>query len=62
MKIIDNSTTHISYTIKIYNIEENIHKLLSKITNVHSDELSIKEAFMFIEEIKICAQNILEKI
>lgn len=60
IKIIDTST-HTSYTMKNYNIEDNIHELLSKISNVNSDELSIKEAYKFIEEVKIYAQNILEK-
>ncbi len=59
-KIIDTST-HISYTMKNYNIEDNIHELLSRIANVNSDELSIKEAYMFIEELKLFAKHILEK-
>ena len=61
VKIIDTSK-HISYSIKNYAIEDNIHQLLSKISDINSDNLSIREAYLFIEEIKKSAQNILEKI
>lgn len=60
IKIID-SSKHISYTTSNYHIEDNIKQLLSKISNVDYNALSIKEAYQFIEEIQTSAQNILEQ-
>lgn len=50
-RIIDFSTS-VSYSISEYSINENISVLLEKINKVDTNNLSIKEAYEFIDEIK----------
>ena len=59
-KIIDNSK-NINYSIDDYIINDNIEKLLSKISTIDTNTLSVKEAYNFIETIKISAQYIMRK-
>lgn len=50
-KIIDSSDS-VSYSISEYSINGNISILLEKINKVNTNNLSIKEAYEFIDEIK----------
>lgn len=59
-KIIDN-VKNISYSINDYIINDKIEKLLSEISSVDTNSLSVKEAYNFIETIKISAQCIMRK-
>lgn len=59
-KIIDN-IKNVSYSINDYALNDKIEKLLSKISSVDTNSLSVKEAYDFIEAIKDSAQYIIRK-
>lgn len=59
-KIIDN-IKNISYTMEDYMINEETERLLSEISTIDTNSLSIKEAYSFIETIKKTAQCIIRK-
>ncbi len=50
-KIID-TTENASFSITDYSVDENISDLLNKIRNVNPENLSIREAYEFIDKIK----------
>ena len=60
IKIIDNSMDT-SYTINNYELDNTTYNLLLKIQNIDTNLLSIKEAYQFIDDIKLKANSILEK-
>lgn len=59
VKIVDTSS-NTSFNIKDYNFNKESIDLLKKISNVNEENLSIKNAFDFISDIKQKAKNILE--
>lgn len=61
IKIIDNST-NISFKLKDFVISNDIFELLKTISNVNEDNLSIKDAFEFISNIKNNAIKILKGV
>ena len=61
LKIIDN-TQSISYKIQEYNYNSDIISLLDTISNVDTDNLSIKEAYAFISDIQNTADIIKNSI
>lgn len=50
------------YSISEYHINQDIEDLLSKISKIDTNFLSIKEAYDFIDDIKIFSNNIMENI
>ncbi len=60
IKIIDSSYMT-KYNISEYNLEQNSIDILSKLSSINIDSLSVKEAFEFITNLKTEAQNILNE-
>lgn len=60
LKIIDTIQNTI-YDLNDYHFEKETQTLLLKIANINIDNLSIKEAYDFIEDIKVSAKILLEK-
>ena len=61
LKIIDN-TQNVSYKVQEYNYNSDIINLLNTLSNVNTDNLSIKEAYAFIENIQNTANIIKDSI
>lgn len=59
-KIVDNIKNTI-YSIHNYEIDEDIDKLLSKLSTVDTNSLSVKEAYNFIDSLKESAKFIMER-
>lgn len=59
LKIVDTAKST-AYTINNYAIDEKTKNLLSEISSVDSNTLSIKEAYNFIDTIQISAKSIVE--
>lgn len=58
IRIVDTSQ-NISYSIADYSTDSSIKELLSEIASVNPDELSISEAYAFIEKINKASKSIL---
>ncbi len=59
LKIVDTAKST-AYTINNYTIDEKTKNLLSEISSVDSNTLSIKEAYNFIDTIQVSAKSIME--
>ena len=46
-------------SINQYQVKQNIEELLSKIASINTDTLSIREAYDFIDNIKLDSKNII---
>ena len=53
------TSQNISYSIADYSTDSSIKELLSEIASVNPDELSISEAYAFIEKINKASKSIL---
>lgn len=58
-KIVD-TINNTAYTINNYSTNEKTKDLLFKITTIDTNNLSIKEAYQFIDDIKFSAKSIME--
>ena len=61
VKIIDN-TTNTTLTPKEFELNQNTINLLKTISNIDNNNLSIKEAYDFISDIKNVANKILKEV
>lgn len=57
-KIVDTSKKEV-LSLTNYSIDNNINKLLEDISNIDTDNLSVKEAYNFIDSIKETAKTII---
>ena len=57
-KIID-TVKNTAYTFNDYTIDEKVKKLLSEISTIDTNSLSVKEAYNFIDKIKVSAKTII---
>ena len=60
IKIIDGSSMT-KYNVSEYILDQNCFNILSKLSSVDINSLSVKEAFDFISNLKSESQNILSK-
>ncbi len=61
LNIVDPSSSQ-KYSISDYHVNQNIENLLTEISRIDTESLSIKEAYEFIDNVKLQSKNIIGSI